>query len=166
MHEAAWNFIARAARDITARRLRIVELGSREVNGSVRPIFAGHDYTGVDIAPGPGVDVVADGATYGDDDAYDLAICCETLEHASDPAAIVANMRRIVRSGGLLLITAATDPRRPHSAVDGALLRDNEPYANVQPASLHDWLHECPYVNVEIERGHGDIRAIAMVGGA
>lgn len=161
MHGEVWTFVARAARDITARRLRVVEIGSRDVNGSVRPIFAGHEYTGVDRASGPGVDVVGDGATFGEAGAYDLGLCCETLEHAANAADIVANLCRIVRPGGLLIVTCATDPRAPHSGVDGGPLRDGEHYANVPPACLLHWLDGCVYLNLEVERG--DLRAIAQV---
>lgn len=163
MHAEAFAFINRVARDITARRLRIVEIGSRDVNGSVRPIFAGHDYTGVDAAPGPGADVVADGAAWGDEAAYDLGLCCETLEHTAEAGAVVANLRRIVRPGGLLILTAAGEGRAPHSAVDGGPVRPGEYYANVTPAMLAAWTAGCPYVNVEVDRRAGDIRAVVRL---
>ena len=162
MHAEAFNFVARAARDITARQLKIVELGSRDVNGSVRPLFAGHDYTGLDIAPGDGVDVVADGAEWGETATYDLGLCLEVLEHAPNAGAIVANLRRIVRPGGMLIITAATEPRPPHSGTDGGPLPEGEYYCNIAPEWLMRMLRTCPYRNVEVERG--DIRAIATVG--
>jgi SAM-dependent methyltransferase len=161
MHAEVWTFVARAARDITARRLRVVEIGAREVNGSVRPIFEGHDYTGVDLAPGPGVDIIDDGALFGESGVYDIGICCETLEHSRVGSEIVANLRRIVRPGGLLIITCATEPRPPHSGVDGGPLRAGEFYANVPPRALLSALDGCPYINLEIERG--DLRAIATV---
>ena len=40
--------------------LSVVDIGSYDVNGSYRPLFAqpGWRYTGVDLEAGPGVDVV------------------------------------------------------------------------------------------------------------
>lgn len=166
MHQEAFAFIARAARDVVARRLRIIEIGSRDVNGSIRPVFAGHEYTGLDIEAGEGVDVVADGATWGETAAFDLGVCCEVLEHAPNAAEIVANLRRIVRPGGLLLLTAATHGRHPHS-VNGCYMDGPEPYPeyyrNVDPGDLHRWLDGCPYVNVEVDTPRGDVRAVATL---
>jgi hypothetical protein len=41
----------------------VLEIGSYQVNesGSLRAIFSGCSYTGVDLAEGPGVDIVASG---------------------------------------------------------------------------------------------------------
>lgn len=165
MHQEVYTYVARITRDLTARRLNVVELGSRDVNGSVRPLFEGCDYTGVDIARGPGVDIVADGATWQPDgEPFDVGLCLEVLEHAPEPTAIVANLRRIVKPGGIVIVTAATDPRAPHSGTDGAALRAGEYYANVPAWALLTWLDGCPYVSVEVDLGHGDVRALARVG--
>lgn len=162
-HLNTFVYVQRITRELTARRFGVVELGSRDVNGQVRHLFAGQDYTGVDIAPGNNVDVVADGATFGEPAAYDLGLCLETLEHAPNAAAIVANLRRIVRPGGLLILTMATDPRAPHSAEDGLTVRPGEYYGNVTPADLIDWLGPCSPITVEIDRIDGDLRATAWV---
>lgn len=162
-HGSVYFYVQRLTRELTARRFGVVEIGARDVNGSVRPLFAGQDYTGVDIAPGNNVDVVADGATFGEAGAYDLGLCLETLEHAPNAGAIVANLCRIVRPGGLVIVTAATDPRAPHSAVDGAGLRDGEHYGNIAPADLLTWLAPCDSVTLELDRGHGDVRACGWV---
>jgi SAM-dependent methyltransferase len=50
----------------------VIELGSRTVagdwpySGPVRPLFEGAAYLGIDMLPGPNVDVVADAATWPD----------------------------------------------------------------------------------------------------
>jgi SAM-dependent methyltransferase len=163
MHSATFFYCQRIVRELTARRFAVVELGSRDINGSVRPLFDGQDYTGVDIAPGPGVDVVADGATWGETGAYDLGLCLEVLEHADTAPEIVANLRRLVRPGGLTIITCATDPRAPHSAVDGMTIKPGEYYGNVRPADLIEWLHGCTPIAIEIDRALGDLRATAWL---
>jgi SAM-dependent methyltransferase len=137
MHSNTFYFVQRLTRELTARRFSVVELGS------------------------PGVDVVADGATWGETGVYDLGLCLETLEHAPTAPEIVANLRRLVRPGGLLILTMATDPRAPHSAVDGAALHPGEYYGNVRPADLIEWLHGCTPIAIEIDRAHGDLRATA-----
>ena len=37
---------------------RVLEVGSLDINGSVRPIFTDCEYVGLDLGPGPGVDVI------------------------------------------------------------------------------------------------------------
>lgn len=38
------------------------------------------------------------------DDTFDAAVCCDTLEHVRDPARVVAELRRIVKPGGVLVV--------------------------------------------------------------
>jgi SAM-dependent methyltransferase len=157
--------VSRLTREMTARRFRVVEIGSRNVNGSVRPLFEGQDYTGVDALPGNDVDVVADGATFGETAAFDLGLCLETLEHAPTAPAVVANLCRIVRPGGLVIVTMATDPRVPHSAIDGSeTLHPGEYYGNVAPADLLSWMAACHNITLELDREKGDLRASGWVG--
>jgi hypothetical protein len=64
---------------------RLVEVGSADVaGGSYRELFPPPvEYVGVDLAPGPGVDVVLSSpyALPFEDQAFDLAISGQTLEH-------------------------------------------------------------------------------------
>ncbi len=87
----------------------ILEVGSFNVNGSPRSIFPGMPYTGVDIAPGPGVDLVIKDEGLLDaleGQQYDLVICCEALEHCKRPLVIADQMRDLVRPGGWMIVTS------------------------------------------------------------
>jgi SAM-dependent methyltransferase len=123
----------------------VVEIGSYDVNGSIRPRFTKalerHAYLGLDIRAGPGVDLVCDGAHYRPVKAVECVICCEVLEHAPNARAIVKNALRILRPGGLLVLTCAGEPRRPHGA-DGLGLAPGEHYANLTPVDLDRWLRK------------------------
>lgn len=163
MHREAYSFVARIARDLPMVPLRVVEVGSREINGGVRHLFPQCLYTGIDIAPGPGVDVVADGATWQPAEPVDIAICCEVLEHAPRAHEVVANLIRMVRPGGLLIITAAGPGRAEHSAVDGGPLQEGEHYRNISARELQAWLAELPILTVEGDRTRGDVRAMGRV---
>ena len=43
---------------------RVLEVGSLDINGSVRGYFQDCEYIGLDVGPGPGVDVVCGGQEY------------------------------------------------------------------------------------------------------
>lgn len=137
MHGEAWGFASSAMAQYQYAHIDVVEFGSRDVNGSPRLFFKrAASYTGVDIADGPGVDIVADAATWEPDKLYDLAICMEVFEHTPDWRGIVDTASKALKQGGLFVVTAASDPREPHSAVDGFGLRDDEYYGNVDPEDL------------------------------
>ncbi|MCC7372530.1 MAG: glycosyltransferase [Chloroflexi bacterium] len=152
MHAECFAWVRNTIEQLPARR-RVVEIGGRNINGSVRPLFAGAEYTAVDVAPGAGVDVVEDGATYQPEAPPDTVVCCEVLEHAPNAEQIVANAVRILAPGGLLILTCATDPRPPHSGHDGGGLQAGEHYRNVPMADVERWLRAA---GVETVRGHVD----------
>lgn len=165
MHEAAYRWVA----EQVARHGpwdNAVEIGSRDVNGSVRSLFGGARYTGVDIEQGPGVDVVADGSIWQPAEPVDCVVCCEVLEHHRDPETVVMNMVKMLRPGGCLIVTAAGPGRPPHSAYDGGQLRADEHYTNIDPDDLGLWLDgltTCWQVAVNTEAG--DVYAVALTGG-
>lgn len=91
---------------------RVIEVGSRDVNGSPRGAFADALwYCGVDLEAGPGVDVTADGerlASLFAPASFAHVICCETLEHCVRPWLVVEAMKAVLRPGGLLWVTVPT----------------------------------------------------------
>jgi SAM-dependent methyltransferase len=83
----------------------ILEVGSQNVNGSVRELFRGA-YTGVDMEEGKGVDVVAtaDELPFGNDTA-EVVVSTEMLEHDPYFWLSIVEMARVLQPGGLLLLT-------------------------------------------------------------
>lgn len=97
-------------RDEVAGR-RVLEVGSCDVNGSVRPIIEAHGpatYLGVDGGPGPRVDRVIDCGdlveTFGEG-SFDVVVTTEMLEHVRDWRRCIANLTAVVTEGGLLVVT-------------------------------------------------------------
>ncbi len=89
----------------------ILEVGARDFNGSVRPAIEAQqpaEYIGTDIIRDGRVDQVVDAvdlvATFGER-RFDVVICTEMLEHAERWRAVVSNLKRVLKPGGLLLIT-------------------------------------------------------------
>lgn len=171
MHPEAFAFV-KAAVAVLAQPKHVLEIGSKDINSTaqrlvIRDLFKGSTkYTGIDLTAGPGVDVVADGATWsGDGKLFDLVISTETLEHAANAVVIVANAHKLLAPGGALLLTAAGEGRHPHSAVDGMLvLKPGEFYRNVTRSVLARWLQPFAVRLIDDTSTPRDIYALAIKG--
>ena len=158
MHAAAYEFVATQTRNRKWRH--VVELGGRNVNGTIRNLFDTVEYTAVDIAPGEGVDVVADAASWQPDHKVDCVVCCEVLEHTPQAREIVFNAAMMLEPNGWLYVTAACDPRAPHSGVDGAAVGDGEHYQNIDPSDLIDWMTVSGFTSIQVRvLPEGDVQA-------
>ncbi len=94
---------------------RVLEIGSLDINGTIRNRFTDCQYTGIDVAPGPGVDVVCQGQDFdGPDGSFDTVISCEVMEHNPHWTETFRNMVRLCRRDGLVIMTCATWGRREH----------------------------------------------------
>lgn len=95
---------------------RVLEVGSYDVNGTVRRQFHGaRDYVGVDLTEGPGVDRVAFGHELEDPDgSFDITVSGECFEHDSHWRDTFSNMVRLTRAGGLVTFTCASIGRPEH----------------------------------------------------
>lgn len=163
MHEEAMVFVGSVRTGLmNIGDLRILELGSRDVNGSPRRLFAGcKEYIGVDMVPGPGVDKVMDCRAFDGDHGFDVCLCLEAMEHERDPEVFVRTARRSLRSRGLFIVTAAAPPRRPHSCNGGPL--GEEYYTNIFPSYLREVLSAWRDVVVHYDNHHGDVYASALI---
>lgn len=94
----------------------VLEIGSYDVNGSVRKLFAAaRRYVGVDLVAGPGVDVVRFGHEVDDSDgSYDLTVSGECFEHDPHWHETFLNMVRLTRPGGLVAVSCASRGRPEH----------------------------------------------------
>lgn len=106
--------IAFAQRVLTADMIHgrdVLEVGALDVNGSIRPYvesFSPARYVGVDIARGPKVDEVVDASAlvgrFGPA-SFDVVLTTEMLEHVRDWPTVIGNLKRVLRPGGVLLLT-------------------------------------------------------------
>lgn len=94
---------------------RVLEVGSFDVNGSVRPAveaFGPALYIGVDQQLGPRVDRVVPVDQLVDvfgSTSFDVVISTEMLEHAADWEMAVSQMAAVLDLGGLLIITTRSE---------------------------------------------------------
>jgi hypothetical protein len=101
---------------------RVLEVGSYDLNGSVRPYFEGCDYTGLDWRPGPGVDVVCLAHEFRASRPFDVVISASMLEHDPFWPLSLANMINLLTEHGALLLSWGTAENQPHcveTAPDG-----------------------------------------------
>lgn len=97
------------------KNTKVLEIGSWIANDSIRKFFYECEYIGADIAPGPGVDVICSGELLNYENNYfDIAVSCECFEHNPEWIATFNNMYRMVKPGGLVLMTCATIGRGEH----------------------------------------------------
>ena len=83
---------------------RFLEVGSRNINGA--PQRRTSTYWGIDRIIGEGVDVQADGHSIPfSNESFDYCICAETLEHDTEPWTTAKEIFRILKFGGLLIVT-------------------------------------------------------------
>ncbi|MGH7721497.1 MAG: class I SAM-dependent methyltransferase [Candidatus Dormibacteria bacterium] len=93
------------------RDKRVLEVGSRDVNGSPRPQLASLQpaaYVGVDLSEGPGVDLICSASELVERlgaASFDVVISTEMLEHCADWQLAVQQMSAVLRPGGWLLVT-------------------------------------------------------------
>ncbi len=125
--------------------INVLEIGSLDINGSVRPLFnesisQGGSFFGIDIQEGPGVDLVADASVYQSDKLFDIVVCAEVFEHTAVWPKIVRNSHSLLVPGGMFIATMAGEGRPPHSAIDENPIRSWEYYKNVTGKDLEEKL--------------------------
>lgn len=92
----------------------VLDVGSQDINGSNKALFENCDYTGLDIGPGKNVDVVCPIHLYNPNKSFDTIISTEMLEHDKNREQSLQKMVELLKSGGLLVITAGGYERQEH----------------------------------------------------
>jgi SAM-dependent methyltransferase len=111
MHPSAYEFATGALKPPDVERMRVVEAGAYDYNGSVRGAILAMgplSYVGTDAQAGPGVDLVCPAERLPDalgDGSADVVISTEMLEHAADWRGAMTGMARVLAPGGLLVLT-------------------------------------------------------------
>jgi len=87
----------------------ILEVGSRVVNYNLKEKlserFNNFSFLGIDIIPGDGVDKILDICDYDyDERKYDSIFSLTALEHVADWIKAVSNIKKMLKTGGRVLI--------------------------------------------------------------
>lgn len=162
MHPQAYDWVRRHA---TGDAVSVLDVGGRNINGSVRDLFPGAEpYVALDELPGDGVDIVADASTWTPDRQFDVVVCTEVFEHTASWRQICKVIHGALKPGGLAVLTMAGPGRPPHSAIDGGWqLHPGEHYANVAPGELRAGLEAAGFcdITVDYQPNPADTRAVA-----
>lgn len=92
----------------------VLDCGSLDINGNNRYLFDKSNYLGIDIVRGNNVDIVTRVHEFKPSNKFDCIISTEMLEHDEYFAASLNAMFKLLKPGGLLLITAAGHGRKEH----------------------------------------------------
>ncbi len=113
MHKASllrmqW-FVENYASKIEQNEVKVLDVGSFDVNGSYRHLFDGqqYQYTGLDMEKGPNVDVVLS-HPYNwsaiETDSFDVVISGQAFEHMEYFWKAMEEMTRVLKKDGLLCL--------------------------------------------------------------
>ncbi len=115
MHQSSYALMQRFA-DTVRRRfagnpVRILDVGSNSVNGSYKDLFAfaGAEYIGLDIQPGPNVDIVPEDPYEWKslpDNSFDVIISGQALEHTEFPWLTFDQIGRKLKPNGIACLVA------------------------------------------------------------
>jgi hypothetical protein len=143
--------------------LDVLDIGGRDVNGTVVDLFAPEcRWEVVDLHDGHNVTWVGDFVEFCPDRLYDVVLHLEVAEHTEAWRDHIRHAASCLTRGGLFVLTAAGPARSPHSAVDGGGLRQGEHYANVQPDVLAAVLVQSfRWSTVDTTPDGMDVRAVA-----
>lgn len=115
MHKSSYQKMEAFRRRYLAGRedesLRILDVGSQDVNGTYKPIFdaPAWTYRGLDMAPGQNVDIVLSSPYRWREvpgASCDVVVSGQALEHVEYFWITALEMSRVLRPGGLLCLIA------------------------------------------------------------
>jgi len=99
---------------------RVLEVGSQNINGSVRQYFPNaSEYLGIDLGMAPDVDWVIPGELIELPNGWaEVAISTECFEHCKNWDQVLMNMIRITKPQCFVIITCAGIGRATHGTID------------------------------------------------
>jgi hypothetical protein len=114
-HQSQLDFV-KSVKDIfpySFKDVKVLEVGSLNINGSVRQFFENCDYVGVDLAEGKDVDLVGHIHMLPlAENSFDTVISCECFEHDKHWKETFQTMYNVSR--GLVIFSCATTGRQEH----------------------------------------------------
>jgi SAM-dependent methyltransferase len=96
-------------------QMKVLDIGSLDINGGPHKLFSSSEYIGVDVAEGPNVNYVCRGENVSfPNESFDVTMSSECFEHNPNWIATIQNMIRMTKVDGLLVFSAAGTGRKEH----------------------------------------------------
>ncbi len=94
---------------------RVLEVGSLDINGSIREFFNNCDYMGIDRTPGNDVDVVVEAKDFQCAiDHFDTLVSFSAFEHDPEWRDTVANVIKYIKPDGTIFFYFGAEGNQPH----------------------------------------------------
>jgi len=120
----------------------VLEVGSQNINGTIRDLFEGGSFVGIDISETMDVDLVIPGEiAQFPDNSFDVVVTTECLEHANKWQEVLQNIIRQLKPGGSLIMTFAHPGRSAHGTLDSDSYSSPytlDYYKNLSPGMILD----------------------------
>lgn len=124
---------------VAFKNRKVLDIGSFNVNGNEEPWFDNCDFIGLDLLPGPGVDIACPANEYdAPDETYDTIISCECWEHNPFYKESIMNAIRMLKPGGYFIWTCATTGRPVHGTLTQDKI-DRENKKTLQGNTVDNW---------------------------
>jgi SAM-dependent methyltransferase len=110
-HLAQYRFVERLKEQYPDffKDKKVLEIGSLDINGSIRKYFQDCEYIGADVGQGANVDLVCPGQEIDHpDNTYDVSCSCNCFEHNPYWVETFKNMYRMTKPGGLVFVSVPT----------------------------------------------------------
>lgn len=129
------------------KNVSVLDIGALDINGNNRYLFENYTYIGVDLGPGPNVDVISRGHLYKSDKLFDVVISTECFEHDEFYDLTIKNMYKLLRPGGLFIFTCAAPGRPEHGTLNTSyeaapfVCELNDYYKNLSEIDIRKIIH-------------------------
>lgn len=105
-----------------SRKLRILDVGSYDINGSYKELFTSPnwEYVGADIEEGPNVDILLKHHYQWNipEESFDVIISGQCMEHVEDLKEWISPMKKILKKDGLVCIIGPNKFKEHRHPVD------------------------------------------------
>ena len=122
MNAATMELMRRMLKRVAWTEANVLDVGALDVNGTYRGLVErrGWWYMGLDIVPGPNVDIVSEDPLHYPipDGEYDIVISGSTIEHVTAFWEWVPELVRVLRPGGFLALVAPHGYREHRYPID------------------------------------------------
>lgn len=140
----------------------VIDIGSLDINGNNHYLFKEYTYIGIDIGEGNNVDVICRAHEYETENKFDIVISTECLEHDEFYYLTIKKMFELTKSGGLMIITCATEGRPEHgtkrtSPNDAPFVGDYYKNLNIDDIKSHLNTDQFELFEFEINYHHKDL---------